>query len=213
MRAVNLLPRDVEKVKSSRFSAPLVTGVIVGFLVIALLAVGFVRESANVSHKRTELDAARAELALIPAPQVPDATSSTLAGQRTMRIAALQSALNGRVAWDRVLREISLVIPSDVWLSALTLQAPASAPVVPTTGSTAEPAPAPTTPTTASTDFTMNGKAFSHQGVARLLSRLALVPDLDQVTLGHSTRVQGGARGSVEFSVTAAIRAPGAAAQ
>jgi Tfp pilus assembly protein PilN len=207
MRAVNLLPREVEKTKTSRLSPPVVTGLIVGVVVIALLAIGFVRESANVSHKRTALEAARTELALIPAP-VPDSTSSTLAGQRAARIAALQSALNGRVAWDRVLREISLVVPENVWLSGLTLQAPAQpTTVVPTPGSVAAPPP---TSTPTYTDFTMNGKAFSHDGVARLLSRLALVPDLDHVALGHSTRVTGGTRDFVEFTVTAGIRAPGA---
>jgi hypothetical protein len=57
----------------------------------------------------------------------------------------------------------------------------------------------------------MNGKAFSHLGVARLLSRLALIPDLSGVTLGHSTLSQGapGKRDSVDFTVLANVRAPG----
>jgi Tfp pilus assembly protein PilN len=209
MRAVNLLPREIEKAKTRRFSPPVVTAVITGVVVITVLAAGFVRESANVSHKRTDLDAARAELALIPAPVSADSTASTLSGQRAMRIRALQSALSGRVAWDRVLREISLVLPDDVWLSGLTLQAPVSTTAAPAVDSTGAPL-APTTPSTTVSDVTMIGKAFSHQGVARLLARLALVPDLDRVTLGHSTRVHGGKRGSVEFSVTAGIRPPGA---
>src|SRR5207244_12168946 len=98
-------------------------------------------------------------------------------------IAALQGAPTGPVAGDRVLREISLVVPDGVWLSGLTLQAPTAPAPVPTDGS----APPPTTSPVTATDFTMNGKAFSHQGVARLLSRLALVPDLENGTIGHST--------------------------
>jgi Tfp pilus assembly protein PilN len=210
MRAVNLLPRDVETTKSSRLSPPVVTGIVVGIVVITLLAVGFIRESAGVSHKRTEVDAARAELALIPAPVVTSSISSTLAGQRTLRITALQGALNGRVAWDRVLREISLVLPENVWLTSLTLQAPAAATGVTVPGGATDATAAPTTTTATGTDFTLNGKAFTHQDVARLLSRLALVPDLENVALGHSTSVQGDKRASVEFSVTAGIRPPGA---
>jgi Tfp pilus assembly protein PilN len=216
MRAVNLLPRDVETTKTRQLSPPVVTGVVAAIIVVTILAAGFVRESAKVSHKRTELDAARAELALVPAPVVQDSSSSTLASERTKRVTALQGALDGRVAWDRVLREISLVFPDDVWLSGLTLQAPASATPVSATGTAPTPtptptptAPAPATPTAIPSDFTMNGKAFSHQGVARLLSRLALVPDLENVTLGHSTRNDAGKRGAVEFSVVASIRAPG----
>ncbi len=205
MRAVNLLPRDVAKTRTREVNLPLVTGVIAAVVVTFVLAAGFLHESAKVAHKRTELDAARAELSLIPAPAPTDSTSSTLAGEQTQRVAALQSALNGRIAWDRVLREISLVLPGDVWLSGLTLQAPTAALGLPVAGSVPLPSSTP-----AATDVTMNGKAFSHEGVVRLLSRLALVPDLDNVVLGHSTRVLPGKRGPVEFSLTAGIRAPGA---
>jgi Tfp pilus assembly protein PilN len=204
MRAVNLLPRDVAKTKSRQVSAPVVTGMVVAVVVVTVLAAGFVRESAKVSHRRTDLDAARAELALIPAPAPVDSTSATLAGEQTKRVAALQGALNGRIAWDRVLREISLVRPRDVWLSALTLQAPTASNVTPTPG--AAPPPAST-----SSDFTMTGNAFSHRGVARLLSRLALVPDLEEVMLDNSTRnADLGKRGAVDFTVVAGVRPPGA---
>ena len=206
MRAVNLLPREVASVKTRRLSPPMITGVVAAVVVFAVLGAGFFKASGSVSEKRTELDAARAELALIPAPAAQDSTSSTLATERTQRVAALQTALNGRIAWDRLLREVSLVLPDDVWLSGLTLQAPEAATPVPT--APGEVAPPPTT-TTPSVDFTMNGNAFSHQDVARLLSRLALVPDLQGVMLGHSTRADIGKRGAVDFTVTAGIRTPG----
>jgi Tfp pilus assembly protein PilN len=210
MRAVNLLPREVANTKGSRLSPPVVTAVVAGVLVVAVLGAGFFRASAKVAHKRTELDAARAELALVPAPAAQDSTSSTLATERAQRVTALQTALNGRISWDRVLREVSLVLPDDVWLSGLTLQEPEPlTPVTPTVPGEDAPPPPPTS-TATSIDFTMNGKAFSHQGVARLLSRLALVPDLQGVTLGHSTRTDVGKRGAVDFTVTAGIRAPGA---
>jgi Tfp pilus assembly protein PilN len=207
MRAVNLLPRDVAKTKTREVNAPLLTGVIAAVIVTFVLAAGFLHESAKVAHKQTELDAASAELALIPPPTPVDSASSTLAGEQAQRIVSLQSALNGRITWDRLLREISLVLPNDVWLSGLSLQAPAVAPVVPAAGAVAA-TPAPLTST--STGLTMSGSAFSHKGVVRLLSRLALVPDLENVTLGHSTRVGPGSHGAVQFSLTAGIRAPGA---
>jgi Tfp pilus assembly protein PilN len=208
MRAVNLLPTDIADAKTREINAPLLAGVIGAVIVTFVLAAGFLHESAKVAHNRTELDAARSELALIPAPAPVDTVSSTLAGEQTQRVAALQTALNGRMAWDRLLREISLVLPGDVWLSDLTLLAPTTVPITPDAGAVAATPTTPATPT--ATGLTMNGSAFSHQGVARLLSRLALVPDLENVTLGHSTRVNPGKRGPVEFSVTAGIRAPGA---
>jgi Tfp pilus assembly protein PilN len=211
MRAVNLLPREDTSAKGRQVSPPLVTGMVVAVIVLAVLGAGFVRGSAKVSHKRTELAAARAELSLIPAPVAPDTASTTLATERMQRITALQGALNGRVSWDRVLREISLVLPNDVWLTGLTLEAPAAAPV-PTAGTTTQTPPPPVTAATiaAPTGFTMTGKAFTHVGVARLLKRLALIPDLENVTLGHSTQAEVGKRQAVEFSVTAGVRIPGA---
>src|ERR1051326_1297274 len=221
MKAVNLLPKDVEKAKGRQLSPPALTGFIAAVVVIVVLCGAFIRASANVSHKRTQLDAARAELALVPPPATPDTASAMLATERTQRIEALQGALNGRVSWDRVLRELSLVLPDDVWFTGLTMQAPAHAtPSVPTPGSpttttTTTTTSTPTTPgtTTASvvpTDFAVNGQAFSHVSVARFLSRLALLPDLADVTLGHSTRTKVGNREAVEFSISAAVRIPGA---
>jgi Tfp pilus assembly protein PilN len=211
MKAVNLLPREVAKTKSRRVSAPVLTGIITAVVVVAVLGGGFARGSANVAHKRTELDAARTELSLVPAPVVPDPASTTLAAERIQRISALQGALNGRISWDRVLREISLILPGDVWLTALTLQTPAPpTPIVPSGSTTPAPAPVSATAAAAPTDFTMSGRAYSHTGVARLLSRLALIPDLARVTLGHSTRTLIGKRQAVEFTVTAAVRLPGA---
>ena len=42
------------------------------------------------------------------------------------RVTALGQALSYRIAWDRLLREVSQVLPTDVWLGDLTLTAPNS---------------------------------------------------------------------------------------
>ena len=151
MRAVNLLPR-AEARRSVKASAPIITGVVGAIVVTGVLCVGFLTTSATVAKKRDALDAARAELALVPPPPPKQSgADATLAGEESQRISALQSALNGRVAWDRILREISLVLPNDVWLSSMTLNAPG-------TGQ----------------GLSINGSTYSHDSVARLLSRLAL---------------------------------------
>jgi Tfp pilus assembly protein PilN len=211
MKAVNLLPREVTKTKSRRPSAPVITAFVAGVVVLTVLAAGYFKQSASVSQKRTELQAARAELALVPSPVAPNTAVTTLKGEQAQRVTALQSALNGRVAWDRVLREVSLVMPSDVWLSSLTLAAPNSATVIPgaPTGTTTTPSTTVPSAPVAPTDFVMNGQSLSHVGVARLMSRLALVPDLERITLNHSTRSTVGSRPTVEFSVVAAVRAAG----
>lgn len=192
MKAVNLLPRDIQR-SGIRPTAPLLTGVIGSVLVTGVLCVGFLMQSAKVAEKRNELDAARAELALVPppAPQQAATMADGLAGEEALRVAALQSAMAGRVAWDRLLREVSLVLPKDVWLSTMTLNAP-------TPGSTE-----------LGTNFQINGSAYSHEGVARLLSRIALIPELTNVLLVNSAKPAGVGK-KVAWSITASMRQPGA---
>ena len=191
MRAVNLLPRDVART-GVKPTAPLITGVVGAVLVTTVLCAGFLMQSAKVAQKRNDLDAARAELALVPPPAPQQETDANgLAGQEAARATALQSALTGRIAWDRILREVSMVLPEDVWLSSLMLATPVAGDV-------------------AGTPFQLVGNAYSHEGVARLLSRLALITDLTNVRLDHSNRQVPGQKSMVEFKISAMIRQPGA---
>jgi Tfp pilus assembly protein PilN len=59
--------------------------------------------------------------------------------------------------------------------------------------------------------FTINGRTYSHDGVARLLSRLAVVPHLAGVQLQHSAlSTSETGRKVVEFSINATVKAAGA---
>jgi Tfp pilus assembly protein PilN len=189
MRAVNLLPRDIQR-SGLRPTAPLLTGVIGAVVVTAVLCIGFLMQSAKVADKRSQLDAARAELALVPPPAPLQASGTDLlAGEEALRVTALQGALAGRVAWDRLLREVSLILPKDVWLTSLSLTTPVPGPL--------------------GANFQIAGNAYSHEGVARLLSRIALIPDLTNVVLVNSIKAPG-KHTTVAWNINAAIRQPGA---
>jgi len=163
--------------------------------VTAILAAWFLTASAGVADNQKRRDAAQAELAATPVPPPTAPGASQLEQEKTARIAALSSALAGRLAWDRVLRELSLVLPDDVWLTSLDAKAPAAA-----------------SAGTSSAGFTINGRTYSHDGVARLLSRLAVVPHLSGVQLQHSALATGETgRKVVEFSINATVKAAGAA--
>jgi hypothetical protein len=111
-----------------------------------------------------------------------------------------------------VLREVSLVVPSDVTLTQLTMTAPTAA---------SEAAAATPGATAAQEGFVIQGSAFSYDSVARLLSRLALVPDLSDVTLSNTSSGSASgssgsastapAAGGVQFNITAAVAGPPAA--
>lgn len=193
MRAVNLLPRDETRGPQRRPIPALVAcfGTVVATAVIAAM---FLSASSKVGQQRTALEGLTAELAATPAP-APAAPQSAAEGQlpqeKTQRIAALATALSQRVVWDRVLRELSQVLPEDVWLTSLSATAPGS-----NTGT--------------GTGFELAGFTYSQDAVARLLSRLQVLPNLTGVNLVSSLGDKIRERPVVRFSITAAIKPPGA---
>jgi Tfp pilus assembly protein PilN len=200
MRAVNLLPRDHKQTGVGRPGVPVLAGVCAAVLVAAVVGSDFMMQSGKVAKEQQKLDALEAKVhALPPAPTGPSAAQTQLAGEHSARVSALSSALANRVAWDRVFREFSLVLPDDVWLTTLT----AHAPVSPAAASTAAPG---STSGTAPTEFVISGNTYSHDGVARLLSRLQVIPDLENVTLVSSTLTSVGGQDVVSFQIVADIR-------
>jgi Tfp pilus assembly protein PilN len=201
VKAVNLLPKDHLQKGMGLPSTPILVGVCSGVLVVALLGADFMMQSAKVTKEQKNLDSLQARVdALPPAPAGPSAGTTQLASEHSARVAALSAALSNRVAWDRVFRELSLILPDDVWLESLNAHAPVSP-----AASTGQPAPTTGQPT----GLVMQGHTYSHDGVARLLSRLQLVPDLQNVTLVSSTLGDVGGQSVVEFSIAADIRTAG----
>ena len=197
MRAVNLLPHD--DTKRTKTNVPMLVGVVGAVLVTGVLSMMFLSASSKVRDSQTQLDSLRAELALVPPAVAPDTAQQGLAAEQKNRITAVSAALGRRVAWDRVLRNISLVLPNDVWLTVLTASSPASP------ASAAAFAPPP--PGTAPNQFTITGFTYSQDSVARLLSRLQVLPDLTNVQLQASTLSALGTQTVVQFTIVANVRA------
>jgi Tfp pilus assembly protein PilN len=191
MRAVNLLPRDAERERrTAERRLPALVAAATGAVVFAVLAGGYLMQSAKVGDAQRALDAANAQLAATPVPPAVKAqpTAAAADAQRQPRLQAVSLALSQRIAWDRILREFSLVLPNDVWLGSLSLSAPSAA--VP--GIAAAPG----------TGLQLTGTTYSYDSVARLISRLALIPDLSGVTLGNSSRTKN----LVTFGVNAGVK-------
>jgi Tfp pilus assembly protein PilN len=199
MRAVNLLPKDQGHRTVKKESLPVLVGACSGVLVAAALGAMFMMGSGKVAAQQHRLDDLnRRYQALPPAPPGPSAAQQQLAGEQSARVSALSTALGSRVAWDRVFREFSLVLPDDVWLTTLT----AKSPISPSTNVATSAGGAPS-------QFMLQGRTYSHDGVARLLSRLQLVPDLTNVQLLSSTLTKVADQNVVEFSISADIAVAG----
>jgi Tfp pilus assembly protein PilN len=205
MRAVNLLPRDVAKRSFEAKRGVVFGGVGGAALATAVLASMMISAGGAASSKQNELDAIRAQIAAVPrVPVIDTSEEDALAAEKGARIGALSAALGGRIAWDRVLRQVSLVLPEDVWLTSLSATATA-------TTAAAAPAPDATQAASAGSGFTLTGATYSQNGVARFLSRLAVIADLANVRLQSSQSQVVNERELVQFTILADVRAPGAA--
>jgi hypothetical protein len=72
-----------------------------------------------------------------------------------------------------------------------------------TTTTTPAPPPAPTP----SAPLSLAGYTYSQEGVARFLSRLAVIPELQDVKLVTSSQTEVAGRKVFEFSMQAGVRA------
>jgi Tfp pilus assembly protein PilN len=229
MRAVNLLPVEPTR---TRKAPGVVTqlAVVAPFVVAGLLVAGYLLSSSQVNSKRATLKALQDELAAIPKPEAQQQQNPALATERSLRIATLSATLQSRLVWDRVLREISAVLPGDVWLTLLSAETPeqpapvSAAPTAPTAGgtTTAPPATTGTATTTGQTTTTtaaapappppstgpmnIQGYTYSHEGVARLLSRLQVVPALQDVKLVSSSQSTVNGQTVIAFTIQADVR-------
>jgi Tfp pilus assembly protein PilN len=183
MRAVNLLPYVDQPsawrgATSTRFAGvnPLwASGAFAGITATVLAAL-FLLSSTTLAEKREELQTLEAERAAI-APMADQVNAKI--SERQSREAALASALQQRVAWDRLLRRVSQVLPSEVVTTGLKANAPTAAAASTTT--------TPAAPGSAPTGFTLTAYGSSQDIAAQSLRRLALLPELTNVQLVSST--------------------------
>jgi Tfp pilus assembly protein PilN len=209
MRAFNLMPGDEARERSSRAGLSQIAVALLGVLVFAGLGGGYLFTSAGVTSKQSELDDLRAQLAELEVPaekpgQAPANAEAAAEGQA--RTTALATALASRIAWDRVLREVSLTLPDDVWLIQLTAATPSAA-----AGGAAAVAPgieAGSSPNTLSA----TGYATSQESVAVFLARLESIPELTSVQLLTSARLDGEAGRVYQFTIQAGVDPLGAPA-
>jgi Tfp pilus assembly protein PilN len=223
MRAVNLLPREEQRRAGPPLTLQEQLVLAAPLLAVAIVLAGFFLASAKVSSQKRTVAGLERDLSAIPKPKRP-VVNGALVSQHSSRVAALAQALSGRVAWDRILREISSILPEDVWLTSLNVQSPdASAststppPTPPsTTSTTTTPtsttgtAPSTPAPSGASRPLTIDGYTYSQEGVARFMARLAVIPELTNVTLQRSALTGVSGRNVVSFTIQADIRHQGA---
>lgn len=124
MRPVNLIPLEERRGEQ----APLRTGplayIIVGVLVAVLAGVSALVLTGNqVAERESEVERLERADAAAAAKAERLSAYTSFRNLSEQRVATVQSLADSRFDWERVMRELALVLPGDVWLVSLTASA------------------------------------------------------------------------------------------
>ena len=188
MRQINLLPPEIAQRRRVREVTLLIGAA--GLALVGLLVVVFIVQAARVASERGKLEDVKRQNATLQA-QVNQLQSFAQDQQALQNKKTLLATLTqNEVRWSVILSDLSIKIPSEVWLTSFTGTVQAA----PTSG------PPPKTQTVGSISF--NGSTFTHLDVAKWLSRLADVDEFSFPYLTLSAKGGAGATGLVTFNST-----------
>lgn len=197
---INLLPPEIyERQRIRRRTAAVVA---VGLIVLAALGAFYFLQVLRLNEVEDDIAAQEAENAQLRAQiaelQEIDALQQEIEATRTV----LNSLLADRILWSGVLRDVSLVIPGQAWLSGLNGQvgAPGTTGTTVTTPATT-PAPGQAAqPGALIGQISFDGFAFTHRDVALWLSRLEDVRGFVNPWLSNSSKTEIGTQEAVQFN-------------
>lgn len=170
MRPVNLIPADLRRGQQ----APMRTGplpyLLVGALAVLLIGVALLVSAGNeVAEKKSEIVSLEREDRAAEAQAQRLAAYVQFEAVHKQRLETIASLANSRFDWERVMRELSLVLPGNVWLSEINASAGAGAEGGGSGLSTGVTGPS----------LTISGCATGQEGVAGFVTALE---DIDGVT-------------------------------
>ena len=187
MKPVNLIPTEQRRSRPSGNGSGSAY-VIVGLLgVLLVMAVAYVLTSNKVNANRTTAQEARQEADSLEAELRAMDSFTDFASIKEQRLASVMTTAQTRFDWERLMREISLIMPEGSWLQtteASTTGDPAAAGAVAAAAATGAGA-APAGPAA-----TFVGCTRRQSEVATLMVRMREMYRATDVELNESTREQ-----------------------
>lgn len=124
MRPVNLIPREERRGEQAPLRSGPLAYVVVGVLVAVLVGVtALVLTNNEIAEHETEIAKLEREDAAATAKAERLAAYTQFQSLSEQRVATVASLADSRFDWERVMRELALVLPSDVWLVGLSASA------------------------------------------------------------------------------------------
>ncbi len=194
MRPVNLIPSEERPGERRPMRGGPLAYIVVGALAAAVIGVAVLAVTDNqIAGSKAEIATLEDERATVEARAQALASYTQFHTLQEQRVATVASLADSRFDWQRVMRELALILPSDVWLTNLTGTATSGASVE-GAGSVALrssiPGPA----------LELIGCARSQDAVAGFVQALK---EIDGVTrVGMQSSVVGSAAGSAASSAS-----------
>jgi type IV pilus assembly protein PilM len=184
-RRINLIPAHVVAGRTQRRET-IIAGTLVALTAAGLVTV-WAGKASEVTKARNDAQTAQARAAALQQKVTQLQSADTLPNEVQAGEGAVHAALAGDVAWSSLLQQIATVIPNDVWLTSLQVQAGTA-----------------TTPGT----ITFAGAGFDHTSTARWLLRMGDLKTLTNLWVANSTaNPQSGATFSSTATLTPATQA------
>jgi len=195
VRAVNLIPADARRGTGAPGRSGGAVYVLLGGLAVAVVALAsYVLVKNTISDRQAELSKVTRQATAAQAAATALQPYRQFAQLSQTRVQTVNSLAASRFDWERTMRDLALVLPSDVWLTSFVgTVAPgisfgdAGATSGSDTGTLRSSQQVPA--------VELVGCTVTQAEVARVLSRLRLVQGVTQVSLASSAKADASATG------------------
>jgi Tfp pilus assembly protein PilN len=192
MKAVNLIPAEQRRAKASGKSSG-AAYVVVGLLSVLLaMAVVYVLTSNEVNENETKAAEAKQEADALEAQAAQMGSFTNFATIKEQRLASVVTTAQTRFDWERMMREVSRIMPEGSWLKTT------QASVLGTEESAAQASTgvAPTGPVSPAATFV--GCTRKQSEVAALMVRMRQMHRVSDVELNASAQESADAEATID---------------
>jgi Tfp pilus assembly protein PilN len=193
MRPVNLIPPEERRGTRAPSRTGALAYVVVGVLAVALLAVvGVVLTNNQIADKKTQLADLNGQLSQVSTQAHRLQSFASFAQVESARNQTVSMLAKSRFDWYRVLRELALVIPKNVWLTDLAASVTPAAAAGSSSSATSSSGAADVGGQITGPALSISGCAASHDAVAQFLGALKDIDGVTRVVVTQSTRSDQG---------------------
>jgi Tfp pilus assembly protein PilN len=182
MKAVNLIPTEQRRVQATgqrAGSSYILLGVLATLLV---MVAAYVFTSNNVTKRQNDAAVAKAEADRYEAQAAQRKDFTNFAQIKQMRLASVNTIASSRFDWERLMRELSRVIPSGSWLQTTDASVTGNVATAEATSSTSTTAVMP------QPKANLVGCTPHQSDVARMMVRMRRLHRVSDVKLNESAK-------------------------